>query len=74
MTDRRPRMILLVLTAAAAVGFLGSAVLDVHGDWGDPRQAVANVCWFVFLFSVVGLLVTGARVLLRRRHAADLSR
>jgi hypothetical protein len=68
MNDRRPRNIIRVLLITAAVGFAGSALFDVHGDWGDPKQAIANVCWILFLLSVVGLLVTGGRVLFRRRQ------
>jgi hypothetical protein len=68
MNERRPRNIILALALTAAVAFVGTAILDVHGNWGDPRQAAANVLWIVFLLSVVGLLVTSARMLLRRRQ------
>ena len=68
MNDKRPRNVILILAITAAVGFVASGLLDEHSDWGNPRQAVANVCWILFLLSVIGLLVTGARMLLRRRQ------
>ena len=70
MTNRRPVHIVLGLFLTAVVGFVGGAALDVQGDWGEPRQAAANILWIVFLLSVVGLIVTGARLLVRRRTLA----
>lgn len=68
MNDHRPRNVIRILIATAVVGFLGSALLDANEDWGDPRQAVANTCWILFLLSVIGLLVAGGRLLLLRRR------
>jgi len=70
MNDRRPIRIILALVASAVVGLVGSAMLDVHGDWGQPRQAAANILWIVFLLSVVGLIVAGTRTLVHRRTRA----
>ena len=70
MTNRRPVHIVLGLFLTAVVGFVGAAVLDVQGDWGQPRQAAANILWIVFLLSVVGLVVAGTRMLVRRRALA----
>ena len=69
MRDRRPTHVMLALVVTAAVGFLGSALLDVHGKWGEPRQAAANVLWIIFLLSVVALIVVGARMFVHRRRA-----
>jgi H+/Cl- antiporter ClcA len=70
VNERRPTYIVLALAASAVVGFVGAGLLDVHGDWGEPRQAAANILWIVFLLSVVGLVVAGARMLVHRRPRA----
>lgn len=67
MNESRPVRVMLALAASAVVGFTGAALLDVHGDWGQPRQAAANILWIIFLLSVVGLVVAGARMLVHRR-------
>jgi hypothetical protein len=67
MNNRRPVRILLALVATALVSAVSSGLLDVQGDWGEPRQAAANILWIAFLVSVLGIIVTGARVLVRRR-------
>jgi hypothetical protein len=64
----RPFRIALALAATAAVAFAGSAALDVNGTWSEPRQAVANVLWIVFLVSVLALLVVGVRTFVRQRR------
>jgi len=67
MNDRRPARILLALVATAVVSAIGSGLLDVQGDWGEPRQAAANILWIVFLVSVLGIIVAAARMLMHRR-------
>ena len=67
MNESRPVRIMLALAASAVVGFTGAVLLDVHEDWGQPRQAAANILWIIFLLSVVGLVVAGARMLVHRR-------
>jgi len=42
MRNRRPGQVLLTL-GLAVVCFGLLAVLDEHGNWGDPRQAAANI-------------------------------
>ena len=69
MRDSRPTRVMLALVVTAAVGFLGSALLDTNGKWGEPRQAAANVLWIIFLLSVVALIIVGARMLVHRRRA-----
>jgi amino acid transporter len=70
MNDRRPVRILLALVATAVVSAMGSGLLDVQGDWGEPRQAAANILWIVFLVSVLGIIVAAARMLMHRRTTA----
>jgi H+/Cl- antiporter ClcA len=67
VNERRPAGVMLVLAAVAAVSFVSSALLDVHGSWGQPRQAATNILWIVFLLSVLGLIVIGARLVVHRR-------
>ena len=51
----------------AALGFLVlgvafaalSGALDNHGNWGDIRQAAANISWMLFLACVAGLVIDG---------------
>lgn len=69
MNDRRPVRILLALVLTAVLSAVSSGLLDVQGKWGDPRQAAANILWMVFLVSVLAIMVTGARLLARRRAA-----
>ena len=69
MNDRRPVRIVLGLVAVALVSLVGSGLLDVQGKWGEPRQAAANILWMVFLLSLIGLVITGARMLVHRRSA-----
>jgi hypothetical protein len=69
MNPRRPRNVLGLLALTAVLGFATSGLLDHHSDWGDPRQAVANVGWIVFLISLLGFVVFGVRLFLHRRES-----
>ena len=69
MHNRRPATVMLSLLGVAVVAFIGSGLLDVHRSWTDPRQATATALWIVFLLSVLGLVVTGVRLLVARRSA-----
>ncbi len=69
MNTLRPIQIIGALVALAVASFAGSALLDQHADWGDPRQAAANSLWIIFLLSVLALIVVGVRVVVRRRTA-----
>jgi len=69
VNERRPIHISIALAASAAVGFVGAVLLDIEGDWGEPRQAAADILWIIFLLSVLGLVVAGARMLVHRPRA-----
>lgn len=71
MNTLRPIQIIATLAAVAVTSLAGSALLDHHADWGDPRQAAANILWITFLLSVLALIVVGVRVVVRRRAEAD---
>jgi len=63
---------LIVLAAIAVLSFIGTWLLDKHGaDWGDPRQAAANILRILFWVSIAVLLVIGLRMLVRRRPGAS---
>lgn len=70
MKNRRPLHVIGALATIAPVSLVGSGLLDHHEGWGDPRQAVANVLWIVFLLSGLALLAAGSRMALRRRAGA----
>jgi cytochrome c biogenesis factor len=59
--------VLLTLALAAVVCFGLSVVLDEHGNWGDPRQAAANILWIMFLLSTLAFLVLAVRFAVLRR-------
>jgi hypothetical protein len=67
MRNRRPGQMLVTLGLVAVVCFGLSAVLDEHGNWGDPRQAAANILWIMFLLSTLAFLVLAVRLALVRR-------
>ena len=67
MRNRRPGQVLLTLALAAVVCFGLSAVLDQHGNWGDPRQAATNILWIMFLLSTLAFVVLAVRLALVRR-------
>ena len=67
MRNRRPGQLLATLALVAMVCFGLSAALDEHGNWGDPRQAAANVLWIMFLLSTLAFLVLAVRLALLRR-------
>jgi len=71
MRTRRPQKVMLALIAVAVSASLISVLLDENGKWGDLRQAAANVLWIVFLLSVLGLVITGIRVLVARRNSSQ---
>ncbi len=71
MPTRRPQKVMLALVAVAVSSSLSSVLLDENGKWGDLRQAAANVLWIVFLLSVLGLVITGIRVLVARRNSSQ---
>jgi cytochrome c biogenesis factor len=68
MRSRRPGQVLLTLALVAVVCFGLSVVLDEHGNWGDPRQAAANILWIMFLLSTLAFLVLAVRLALVRRR------
>ena len=65
-TQRRGTM-LLGLGVLAAVFFGLSVLLDEHGNWVDPGQAVANSSWILFLLSALAFLVLAVRFALSGR-------
>jgi hypothetical protein len=65
-TQRRGTM-LLGLGVLAAVFFGLAVLLDEHGTWGDPQQAVANTSWILFLLSALAFLVLAVRFALAGR-------
>ncbi len=67
MTTNRPARLLAVLLGYAVVAVLGSGLLDEHSDWGNPRQAAANVLWISFLLAVLAAIAVGIRLATRRR-------
>jgi cytochrome c biogenesis factor len=67
MTKQRRGTVLLLLGVLAAVLFGLSALLDQHGNWGDPGQAVANTSWILFLLSALAFLVLAVRFALSGR-------
>jgi cytochrome c biogenesis factor len=60
--------VLLTLALVAMVCFGLSAVLDEHGNWGDPSQAAANILWIMFLLSTLAFLLLAVRFALVRRQ------
>ena len=58
---------LVTLALVAVVCFGLSAVLDQHGNWGDPRQAATNILWIMFLLSTLAFVVLAVRLALVRR-------
>lgn len=66
----RPVQVIGALVAIALGSLAGSVLLDQHAGWGDPRQAVANSLWIIFLLSVLVLIVFGVRVVVSRRSGA----
>jgi hypothetical protein len=67
MTRQRRGTVLLMLGVLAAVFFGLSALLDEHGNWGDPGQAVANSSWILFLLSALAFVVLAVRFALGGR-------
>ena len=67
MTRQRRGTALLMLGVLAAVFFGLSALLDEHGNWEDPGQAVANTSWILFLLSALAFLVLAVRFALSGR-------
>ncbi len=67
MRNRRPGQVLVALGLVAVMCFALSAVLDEHGNWGDPRQAAANILWIMFVLSTLAFLVLAVRLALLRR-------
>jgi cytochrome c biogenesis factor len=59
--------VLVTLALVAVVCFGLSAVLDQHGNWGDPRQAATNILWIMFLLSTLAFLVLAVRFAVLRR-------
>jgi hypothetical protein len=59
--------VLVTLALVAVVCFGLSAMLDEHSNWGDPRQAAANILWIMFLLSTLAFLVLAVRLALLRR-------
>lgn len=70
MNTLRPKQVIGTLVAIAVASLTGSGLLDQHADWGDPRQAAANILWIIFLLSVLALIVVSVRLLVRRRTGA----
>lgn len=70
MNRLRPHQVIGALVAVALISLTGSALLDQHADWGEPRQAAANVLWIISLLSVLALIAVGVRLVLRRRTRA----
>jgi len=67
MMTKQRRGTVLLLGVLAAVFFGLSALLDQHGNWGDPGQAVANTSWILFLLSALAFLVLAVRFALSGR-------
>ena len=67
MTRQRRGTVLLMLGVLTAVFFGLSVLLDEHGNWGDPGQAVANTSWILFLLSALAFLVLAVRYALAGR-------
>jgi hypothetical protein len=67
MRDRRPGRVLVVLGVLALACFALSGLLDEHGNWGDPRQAAANLLWIAFLLATVAFIVMAVRLAVTRR-------
>jgi hypothetical protein len=67
MTTQRRGTVLLRLGVLAAVFFGLAVLLDEHGNWGDPQQAVANTSWILFLLSALAFLVLAVRFALAGR-------
>ncbi|MEA3075188.1 MAG: hypothetical protein QOF60_96 [Actinomycetota bacterium] len=68
LTNRRT---FATLVGLAVVGFVLAGVLDHHGEWNDPRQAVANLAWVTFLVCALATVILGVRAaVVRRRHPA----
>jgi hypothetical membrane protein len=68
LTNRRTFATLIGL---ALVGFVLAGVFDHHAEWNDPRQAMANLAWIVFLVCALATVVLGIRAaVVRGRHPA----
>ena len=67
MKKQRRGTVLLMLGVLAAVFFGLAVLLDEHGTWGDPGQAVANSSWILFLVSALALVVLAVRFALGGR-------
>lgn len=69
MNTLRPMQVIGVLVALAVASVIGSVSLDQGSDWGDPRQAAANVLWILFLISALASVAFSVRLVARRRVA-----
>jgi hypothetical protein len=58
------------LLGIAVVAFVAAAALDQQSNWGNPRQAAANVSWIVFVLCAVTCIVLGVRAAVVRRSRA----